>query len=310
MKCNNLIHNWIILFVVGLSMCSLCISYAATVDTKTANDIKIQNLNFTFPEEYKNDFLIKLITNADNENNISDLKHNKRQVTPLDAFMEYNDKTLNISGVEAFVLEDLQNGKVSLAIDYLMLHGKKQDKAANVSIGIYGLGNIPFFLSLDEPYWRLSNSQGVWGIGIPDIGIPDEIYKLIPENLSDLYGYNTITSYNNGVVKGSITIGKFITGMSKTPEINLSSLGLSNEINQEIIANKEESSTLEIMANYYFSVPFGLNKETSEEILEPTQAISYDVLTNRPKVQGKITLKSYIKVIHDIKPTQEKEANN
>ncbi|MGB8454829.1 MAG: hypothetical protein WCD89_21185 [Anaerocolumna sp.] len=298
MKRNNIIHNWIVLLILGFSMCSLCVCYAAVVDTGTVTNKKSEAMDFIFSKEYEDDFKVKLIADSAYGNSF-DLIHSKNTSSPLEAYMDYNHMILNISGVEAFDLTDFVNGNVNLAIDYRMIEDKNSN-GTNVLVGVYDLGNIPFFLSGDDPYWRIGNNNGVWGIGIPDIGIPDEVYKLTPENLTGFCGYNTITTYKQRVLKGTITIGKFLSCQDNTIDINLSSLGLSDEINRKIIANGEKSSTLEIMANYYFSIPFEVNQETSEDIAGSSGAISYDLLSNHPRVQGKITLKKRIKVIHDM----------
>ena len=82
-------------------------------------------------------------------------------------------------------------------------------------------------------------------------------------------------------------------------------------MNQEIIAKNEKSSTLEILANYYFGVPVILDQKTSEAFLRPTKALDYDLLTSLPQIQGKITLRIRVKVLHDIQPSgQEDTAEN
>ncbi len=296
MRDTDIIHNWIILFVIGLGMCSLCVGYAASADTGAGKGTGIKVLGYAFTKEYEDDFSIKLRSDLAKDNTADSTSG----VNPLEAFIEYNYKTLNISGVESFGLRDFINGKVNLAIDYRMIRDKDRDGAGDAQTGTYDLGNIPFFLSGDKPYWRLVNRNGAWGIGIPELGIPEEIFKLIPENLTGLSGYNNIRIDPKGVVKGTITIGRFPSVSGAVPEINLSSLKLSDAMNREIMANREEYSILEIMANYYFSVPFGLDRETSDTLLDPAGAVNYILLAEFPQVQGKVTLKTQVKVIHEI----------
>ena len=247
MKGNNLIHNWIILFVLGLSMCSLCISYATTVEADT-NLNKTNVINYIFSEENADDFKIKLISNAKSEDLIEHVKQDMGY--PLEAYIEHNYKTLNISGVEAFNLNDFKNGRVNLAIDYSLTKEKDHVSSGSTKVGIYDLGSIPFFSAGNNPYWRIVNQNGSWGIGIPDIGIPDKILELIPENLTGFSGYNMVNSINQDAVKGTVVIGKFLPHTGEITEIKLSSLGLPQKINQELCANGEKESTLEIKTNY------------------------------------------------------------
>ncbi len=319
MRGNNRFQNWLILFIIGFSINGLCAGYAETVGNSAAADKNMPALEdtgishlpsaegFIFSAEYEDDFKIKLIDNSLNDNKEAEPFRNKDTVNRLDAFLEYKDRTLSISGVEAFDMSGFLSGKTSLAIDYRMIDGRQQNGLHKMEAGTYDLGNIPLFLTMEEPYWRLSNKNGVLGIGIPDIGIPDEIYELLPENIGGLYGYNTIASYDKGVVKGTIVIRQIIPYNSEIQEISLSCLGLSDELNRKIIVNQEGTSILEIMADYYFCIPFGLNTETSKNGTESVPTDIYRVLTNSPKARGKITLKSYIKVIHDIEPVHKNE---
>ncbi len=298
MKGRNIFHNWITLMVVGLFMCSLYVSYAAAVVTDPVRKDQSKGTAFTFMEDHE-DFKLEITSDTVKSDN-TDEKEKHKTSSELDAFLEYNKRTLNINGTEALNMEDFLDGSVSLGVSY----GLRAESAAagteDISKGVCDLGNIPFFLSGDEPYWRIANKNGAWGIGIPDTGIPDEIYKLMPENINGLLGYNTIKSYKDGVIRGTVSIGSFLSEYTESPIINLSTLGLSGKINQEITANNEKFSTLEILANYYFGVPVILDQKTSEAFLRPTKAMNYDLLTSLPQIQGKITLRIHVKVLHDI----------
>ena len=302
MKGRNIFHNWITLLVAGLFMCSLYVSYAAAVVTDPVRKDQSEGTAFTFMESQK-DFKLKITSDTVKTDN-TDEKEKHKTSRELDAFLEYSKRTLNINGTEALNMGDFLDGTVSLGVSY----GLRAESAGaeDISRGVCDLGNIPFFLSGDEPYWRIANKNGAWGIGIPDIGIPQEIYKLIPENINGLLGYNTLKSYENGVIRGTVSIGNFLSEHTKSPVINLSSLSLSGKINQEIIASNEKSSTLEILANYYFSVPVILDQKTSEAFLRPMKALDYDLFTSLPQIQGKITLRIHVKVLHDIQPSDQK----
>ncbi|GEM_PF-3571648 len=300
MKENTIVHNWTILFAIGLSMCSLGVSYAAAVDAGDVVNKISKTPDFIFTKEYEDDLKIYLLEGTIDENNML-LPVCKDTVQPLEAYSEHNYKTLNISGAEAFNLSDFTGGKVSFAVNYRMTGNKNREEASEAGTGVCDLGNIPFFFSGEEPYWRLGNHNGAWGIGTPDIGIPRKIYELLPDYIADLHGFNTITSYKNGMVRGTVTIGKLLSHTAETAEINLSSLELPDKINRGIIANGEKSSALEIMADYYFSAPLALNPKTDEDIPAVSdKAVFSDLFTDRLRIQGKITLKIRVKVIHDI----------
>lgn len=307
MKGGNIFHNLITLLVAGLFLWGLYASYAAAVVTDPVrNNNQTEGTAFTFSREYEEDIKLKLIwdtVKADNDGKPG----NSGTSSPLDAYLEYKGGTLSINGTEAFNMEDFLRGSISLGIDYRMVEDPTFKGSEKVGTGVCDLGNIPFFLAGEEPYWRIANRNGAWGTGIADIGVPDEIYQLIPRNITGLLGYNDITSYQDGELKGTVTIGKFTSCTSASPVIPLSSLGLSGKINQEILANGEKSGTLEIVANYYFSIPLSLSQETSEDILNPAAAVSYDLLTDHPQIQGKITLRTHVKVVHDMDPAEKTE---
>jgi hypothetical protein len=319
MKGNKLIHNWVILLLTGLSLCCLGIGYAVRADADPVKENIPSTPSFIFSRENDEDFKLKLVYNQAREKAASG--------APLEAYMDYDNKTLRISGAEAFDLTDFIHGSVSLAIDYRMTKDRHRQNTSQVTPGVYDLGNVPLFLTREDPYWRIVNKGGAWGIGLPDIGIPESIYQLIPENISGLLGYNTITSYKKGVLKGTVSFGNYslrgnlvpkgeamsqenlnslendLQNSDKTPEINLSSLELPEKLNQEILSSGQKASILEIVANYYFSVPIGLDHKTSDDIRNPSSAAAYDILTGQPQIQGKITLRTLVKVVHDIEKT-------
>ena len=199
----------------------------------------------------------------------------------LDATLMNTGNVLNISGMESFEMSKLLSGEASISIDYRLEGVDLENDSQQVAKGIHDLGIIPFQLSVEDPdpFWKINNNNGSWGIGVPNIGIPSVIYELLPGSLGELQGYNNITSYKNGVVKGTITIKQLVPGSDVIPEIKLSELGLSQGINKKIIANKVESSRMEIMANYNFNIPF--------------------ISSSSLQVQGIATLRMYVNVIHD-----------
>lgn len=327
MKGYKLIHNWVILLITGLSLCCLGIGYAVRADADPVKEHMPPAPSFIFSKDSDQDFNLRLVYNLAGEKSASDTVSKIEKNGSLDAYMNYDSKTLGISGAEAFDLTDFINGLVSLAIDYRMTKDEPGQNTSQVTPGVYDLGNIPLFLTREAPYWRIVNKGGAWGVGLPDIGVPDAIYKLMPENISGILGYNTITSYSKGVLKGTVSIGNYslredhasegqatpqenlsfgydLQTLKKTQEINLSSLGLPEKINQEILSSGQKASFLEVVANYYFSVPIGLNRKTSDEIQNPSKAAGYDLLTGQPQIQGQITLRTLVKVLHDIETGQ------
>ena len=73
-----------------------------------------------------------------------------------------------------------------------------------------------------------------------------------------------MVSTNNGIVRGTITIQQLNPGKVEKPEIDLTSLSLSDEINLEIADNELEFSDLEVVANYNFSIPLAIEQSSSK----------------------------------------------
>lgn len=300
MKGWGIFHHWAALFVPGIFACTLYAVYAAAVTAAPAEKKVPVKDTFVFSKEYEDDFNLQLITDGYTGKN--EIPVYSKTCSPLEAFMEYSDKTLSISGTEAFNMEKFLSGSARISISYRMEEDSFGAEPRKAGEEIYDLGNVPFFLTGEEPYWRIANKNGSWGTGVPDIGIPDEVYRLLPQNITGLLGYNTVTSFTDGVLKGSVTIGQFLSRSLKLKSrvINLSSLKLPKGMNEEILAGGETGSILEIMANYYFSVPLILNQEENQEIKQPSLEDSYNLLRNCPGIQGKITLRMYVQVLNDM----------
>lgn len=293
MRYKNRYQKWILLCAALVGMSRLGVSYAAWDHRNPIlQKIATQTTNVIFASEYEDDTKVKLVYNTTDTENTKNTAFNESADTELDATITYTGKTLNISGMEAFAMSDLLSGEASLTIDYRLVNSELHYGLLQVEAGTYDLGVISLQLSIQAPYWRLCNGNGSWGVGVPEIeNIPFAVYELLPGNLGELHGINTIHSCENGVVKGSIGIVQLIPSEYEVPAIKLSSLELSDEINQAIVANQEISSNLEIMTNYNFSIPFELEQEESI------------VYTNPMQMQGQATLRMYATVIHDITPT-------
>lgn len=254
MRDTNKFKKRVILAAIMIGISSFGFSYSAWADTNAV----IQS----------DDFKIDLNT--------------KNVAEELDATIINTGNIINISGMESFEMSELLSGEASISINYRLEDVNFKNDLQQVVKGKYDLGIIPFQLSVEEPYpfWKINNNNGSWGIGVPNIGIPSAIYELLPGSLGELHGYNNITYYKNGVVKGTITIKQLVPGTYVVPEIKLSELGLSKDTNKKIIANKVESSRMEIMANYKFNIPF--------------------ICSSSLQVQGNATLRMYVNVIHDV----------
>lgn len=187
----------------------------------------------------------------------------------LDAIIENNGKSLTVSGMEAIDMNKLISGEAGIRIEYRLQASDLEDGLPTVADETYDLGVIPFQLSAEDPYWKICNENGCWGIGEPELNlqeieIPEAVFDLLPESLGNLHGYNHVTSSENDVVKGTVTIKQLEPCTVINPTIDLTSLKLSDEVNREIAANDLESSNLEIMANYNFSIPLALDQANSK----------------------------------------------
>lgn len=304
MKARKRFHRLISLLLISF-MYSLYIGFAAPVITNSQDGEQLSCGIFSFAKENTEDFKLEIIRNRAREDFRNEGETDKRNIS-LDAYLEWNKKTLSVSGTEAVDLKAFLDGSVSLSISYVLKRDSvvKEEGVtalADIAAEVCDLGNIPFFLSVDEPYWRIVGKSGAWGIGVPGIGIPDEIYKLIPSSISGLLGYNTIKSYEKGKLSGTVSIGSFLNEETSLPSvIYLSNFGLPREINREIVSSGEKYSVLEIVANYYFSVPVLFNQKAGSDYFNTAKALDYTFYKTLPKIQGKITFRNQIKVIHDI----------
>jgi hypothetical protein len=158
------------------------------------------------------------------------------------------------------------------------------------------IGEVPLTLSADEPYWRICNENGSWGIGIRGIGIPEVIYQLLPDRVYGLKGinYSGIQTEENSKEYGNYK--NKIVLLQRTPveerqSIPLTGLQLPKDIISQITADRVSQSKLEIMANYTFmiKVPYG---NTSREFINCKE--------NPLWIKGKVTIRYGVDVIHDI----------
>jgi hypothetical protein len=244
--------KWVLLCATTIGISSLGVSYAAWSNSNVMiGNVTTKTMDFLFSTE--EEFKIKLVNNAA-------FTRGESASEDLDAIVTSTGKTLTISGMEAVDMSKLVSGEASITIDYSLKAADSKNGLISVADGMYDLGTIPFELSSDKTYWKIWNDNGSWGSGDPELMIPEAAFELLPKSLGDLHGYNSITANKNGVIKGTITIKQLTPSITVIPTIKLTSLKLSDEMNQQIAANELDTSNLEIKANYNFSVPFILDQ--------------------------------------------------
>lgn len=278
---NNMLHlnkirGGILLVIVLLSAFNLNSSQATYVlanqQKKTTKSQEIINYHFL---ENKENFQISLDYVGD-KNSINLEKYN------LDAYIFPSNKELVISGIEPVELKDFLEKDFNFNIEYSII---KEDQTNcqltwNKDELINTVDNISFTLSEDEPYWRLSNGNGVWGVGIPNIGVPELIYDILPKEINDVSIEQSAEISNALFLNGKITLIAPEKNNFMIQEIKLKDFNLPKEIIKKIIEKQSISSNLEIMANYNFRIP--IHKENL-------------IIT------GKATFLIHINIINDIK---------
>lgn len=246
--------KWILLCVAAIGISSLGASYAAWSNSNVMiGNVTTKTMDFLFSTEAEDGFKVKLVNNAA-------FTRGESASVELDAIVKSTGKTLTISGMEAVDMSELLSGEASISIEYGLKAADEKNGLKSVADGTYDLGIIPFKLSEDKTYWKICSGNESWGSGDPELMIPDVAYKLLPTDLGELHGYNTITVNENGVIEGTITIKQLEPVISVLPTINLTELKLTDEMNQQITANGLETINLIIEANYNFSVPFVLDQ--------------------------------------------------
>jgi hypothetical protein len=293
MKGKSGFRNWFFILALGFSMYSLAVSYAASI---SADDIPTSESSKTacyrFAEEYDSDFGIKLHRNSLSSNA-------QKAVETLEAYFTYDDKILKIDGVEAFDISDLLSGNANIAIKYRMETKEENKEAVTIDKTEIDLGVIPFFLSNEELYWRIYNGNGAWGVGDKNIGRPAILDKLIPRSIDNLHGYNLINEGNTKELKATIILKESEITENGNTKISLSSLNLPIEITHQLTANNAKYSTLEVIANYYFSVPFEFVLDKTHNTLDFKNATGSNLFLSQSQIQGVVTLKKFIKLIND-----------
>jgi hypothetical protein len=242
-----------------IGLCGMGTSYASWVNAHSiVQNMSTKKMDFMFTSGYDDDFSIKLDYNPEAVTG-SAITSEK-----LDAMVKNTGKTLTVSGMEPVDMKKLLSGEAFLNIEYQLKTSDINNGLLSVADGTYDLGVIPFKLSVDEPYWKICNENGNWGVGETEDSIPKAAYDLIPESLGELHGYNTVKSNQNGIVLGSILIKQLKPVTIVNPTIDLTSLKLSDEMNLEIAPNQTGTSNLEIMANYNFNIFFILEQANSK----------------------------------------------
>ena len=284
-----------LILTIALSVCSTSVSAARHQDTKAPD--------FIFSSDEDADFALNIIN------------MNTGEGEQLETQITYTDKILKITGLEPFSLEELQNGAAGLEIYYsfaqsnpacllrkdLLIPSLDEKKKTSCirsenRESSTNIGEVVLTLSEDDPYWRISNENGSWGIGIRDIGVPEVIYELLPDKVYGLEGINySCNQTRKGTINNSDWKGKIVLIQNVPIEeekiILLTDLQLPKNIMKQITANKVSKSNLEIMANYTFKIKIPL---------DGTSTNSYNYKKDSLWIEGKITIRYTVEVKHDI----------
>jgi len=264
-----------LILTIALSVCSTSVSAARHQDTKTPD--------FIFSSDEDADFALDII-----DMNTGDGEQLETQIT-------YTDKILKITGLEPFSLEELQNGAAGLEINYSFAQLSPEENQKDSCIrsenkeGSTNIGEVVLTLSEDEPYWRICNENGSWGIGIRDIGVPEVIYELLPDKVYGLEGINySCIQTRKGTMNNSNYKSKIVliqnTPIEEEKTILLTDLQLPKNIIKQITANKVNKSNLEIMTNYTFKIKI------------PLDGTSTNCKKNSLWIEGKITIRYTVEV--------------
>lgn len=258
---------WMILLII------LMISYQSNI--AQGNDIiqreytkKMWDQTVEYKKEYDSNFQIRYATNKGN-------------TELIETEISYTDKNINIIGTEAVPMIEFLNGNGILAIDYSFIEKAhepgtpdKQETPEVLEVGETPeipyqkqRANIPFYQSNEEIYWRVSNKNGSFGIGVPGLETPKIFEKVLPEEISGIYGENIPAKVDkksqkglaNGLANGAVWLYSTNTALD-LHKLTLDSLDLPEDISDKLKANGEMDCTLEIVVNYDIEFPFKVDQ--------------------------------------------------
>lgn len=249
-KLKHTIIKWSI--VIVLVFCLAGVGYAAHTNALySIYGINTSNMNFIFDQ---NEYITMQIINSSAEN---------KKVLIGNTY--YKDNILNITDIGPLDINDFKDGDAVIMIKYAIK--AEDDKTGLVRPAEikhpendgYDLKTVCLKLTSKTPFWSLENGDNIWGTKSNEIkSTPLMIYTLLPKSLGEFQFYNELRpSQKDGIMEGILTL-KQKTGpdFPETKEIELSSLGLSNEICNSI----QNDSHLEIKGTYSFSIPLYLNQ--------------------------------------------------
>lgn len=255
--------------------------------------------DYIFYSEYEDDIKISLdyINNKIGSNEVI----TKDNSMKLESFITYTKDSITFAGTEGFSFHDLISGNANIRIEYKLkslvkpstyqinnTYQKKHlyhvEDTLSENLEIY-LETISFALEEDNLYWRISNQNGSWGIGIPDLETPRKIIKLIPKVIDNLHGYNRFVYDENGNIVANLVIEQKCLA-TDVEEVKLSELELPPEINKMLTANHAMTSKLEIVTTYKFDIPFSTKNNVKSKV------------ENDKSINGTITLRILFDVIH------------
>ncbi|BCJ96705.1 hypothetical protein acsn021_42740 [Anaerocolumna cellulosilytica] len=186
----------------------------------------------------------------------------------IEAYYNYGKDIIGFDGTEAILTSLLEQGRAQLGIKYYFKTNKIVEKP---EAGIDTIGSLTMKCTDKEPYFRIINEKGSWGVGTDGVILTEEIKRLLPESIEGF----TVQNYfmrNKNKYEGILTLSKAGNQAEEENTISLKELGLSKKIMEEIQQSGQVYSTLELLA-------------------------TYDLLLKLPfPLKGQITMKKYIQI--------------
>lgn len=247
MKIENKYYiNWSILIAIILFTGSFCIGLSAgdaTAETTEMDTLHKIMSSYVFQSEYDNDFQIRLI-------------HNNGETEQIDTEVFYTNNQVKLKGLEPIKVTQLLTDKTRLEMKYRMVRMNSKIIFDTIPISdTFYIGEIPLYLTNEEIYWKITNKNGSWGVGTSFISNPKAIEDILPNSIGGIVGTNTVCLNEKGILEGTISLNAKDGQAIQLNDISLDKLNLPKMLLNEVKANGVQSSNLQIVANYEFSIP-------------------------------------------------------
>lgn len=273
---NKYFVNWSIVIAIILFICNFSIGLSAgeaTAETTGMDTLHKLMSSYYFQSEYDDDFSMQYIPN-------------NSKAEYVETEVQYMDNQVKFNGLEPIKINELLSNEAKLEINYRMVRYNTSRDSITIPISdTFYMGEIPLNLTNDEIYWKLSNKNGSWGVGTSFIGNQQVIEDILPKCIAGIVGTNTIRLNNKGIIKGTISLcGKDGQAINFN-QIRLDKLKLPNKLLEEITANGVETSKLQIVANYAFTIPmesdleFDTNYKNAKSIKRMDNKITLQINT-------------------------------